>query len=129
EMMVETSELFKSPTRKGRSLIIDKNSPVFHFWLSIGVLSSKNIKVLLVLYRHICPPIPRRNDNLLRKIINAKNSSSFVASNDDQSANHAFHGLFYYLDEMGFPLTGNAGHIQFLAFYQLVNYWTFPQGS
>src|SRR5690606_24501920 len=114
--MIKTPKLFKSPTGKGRRFIIDKNTAVLYFRRSFCMLSSKDIEVFLMLYRHICPPVPGRNANLLREIIDTKNTAPLIAAHNNQSTIYAFHGLFYYLDEMGFPFSSNAGNIQFFYF-------------
>ena len=74
---------------------------------------------------NVGPPVPRRNPNLVGKIIDAINCSSFIASCDNQSAGHAWKRLRDDSDEERFPFAGNGCHIDLVIADQLIDDFAF----
>ena len=89
---------FLHPTGQVRRFVIQKNAAILHRRRALHVFAGLHKKGRLVFYRDISPPIPRRDPDLLRKIINAVNGSPFVAPGDNQSIGHSRHRFRHNLD-------------------------------
>ena len=64
KFMVESTKIFVDPSRKCRSLVIDKDTPVSDGWFSITVPARQDIQCLFLRDRDICPPVPGRYTHL-----------------------------------------------------------------
>src|SRR5260370_7616685 len=71
--------------------------------------------------RDVGPPIPGRDANLFRDVIDAVNGSSFVASRNDKRAIHSGERRSDCLNDKRFPLAGDGSHIKFSGIDQSVN--------
>ena len=64
------------PPGQARSLVIQKDTPILYRRFSRRITSTRHRKILPGHHRHIRPVVPRRNTNLLRKLINPINRSN-----------------------------------------------------
>lgn len=81
-----------SPIRSGKEPRHSKDTPILHRRFSRRITSTRHRKILPEHHRHIRPVVPRRNTNLLRKLINPINRSAFVTSHNDERLIHSVQG-------------------------------------
>ena len=72
------------PRSQTRSLVVQKQSPVSHCRLPVGIFASLDVYLPVLLDRNVSPPIPRRHSHLFAQLVDAKHSASLVAACNHQ---------------------------------------------
>ncbi len=89
-------------------------------------MSPCSARVFPLVHRHIRPPIPRRNADHFRQLVNAVNRPAPVAAGDDQRLRSRRAGDSSRFAGHNFPIAADAVRRQFSFHRQPVNDFAFP---
>src|SRR5712692_5043662 len=119
--MIVVTELFSHPSGECGRFVVDEKAAVLHGRLALHVTARADEKLIAMCHRHVSPPIPGRNADLLRHIIEAIDAASFVAADNEQSAFHPRPGPRDNLNQERFPTPANYRHIELRLAYELID--------
>ena len=114
------------PSGQVRTFIIQKKAPILDRRRPLHNPARLHKQGVLVLHRHVRPPVPGRDADLFAKLINAENGPAFIAPGNHQRATAEVGGRIWHdLDEKRLPLALDAGDINLVVADQPVNYSIF----
>ena len=93
---------------RARRLVIEKDAAIFHGRRALDICAGLHEERILVADGHIRPPIPRRNADLLREIVDAVNGPALVAARNHQRGGNPRQRIFNYLQNKRFPFSAIA---------------------
>ena len=76
------------------------------------------------MHARIGPPVPGRDADLLREVVDPENGAALAATRDHQRMAHAKYWPVNYGRDSGFPFAGNSTNIEFMTSNQI-----FDQGA
>ena len=88
EFMVIAAIILLHPSCQARSLIVQEDATILHGRLTIRIDTLLDIKLVVLLRRHIRPVIPRAHTNLLAQFIDTVNRTTLVTTCNDQLILH-----------------------------------------
>ena len=87
ELAVEAAELLARPAGERRRLVVDEDAAVPHRRLAAACSGRRATNSARWLpHRHVGPPVPGRDADLLRQVVDAEDRAALVAAGDDQRA-------------------------------------------
>src|SRR6266542_1930597 len=84
--MIVVAEFFFDPTGKRGRFVIKKNSAVLHRWFTLNITARTNEELIVVLHRHVGPPMPWRHADLFIYFLDTVYRTSFVTAGSNQVA-------------------------------------------
>ena len=81
---IDAPKLVAAPSAKGWPLVIDKDATVFHLGFSICISTRQYIELVMMGYRRIRHPIPRRHTYLARQLIDTIDGTTLVGTENHQ---------------------------------------------
>ena len=111
-LRVEAAEFRLRPGAEGRRLVVDEEAAVLHRWLVLAAASG-DVDRVAPRYRRVGEPIPGRDADLFRQVIQAEHGAAPVRTDDDQGPRHAGEWLLDHGLAEAFPGALQPGHIQF----------------
>ena len=129
ELMIVVAVFFFHPSGEGWRFIVQENSAVLNCRRSLHIGARLYKEFIVMLDGNVGPPIPRRNPNLVGKVIDAVNCSAFIAPRDNQRAGHARQWFRHDANEKRFPFAGNGRHIDFAIANQLIDDFAFSNSA
>ena len=89
-------------------LVVQEDAAILHRWRALLVQVAAQGECSFLFYRHVRPPIPRRDANHFRQFVHAVNRPAPVAARDDQRLLHARQRILHDLKHVTFPLASDA---------------------
>ena len=103
-LAVHAPKLISSPGGHTRELIIDEETTIFHLRLSTLHRAWLGKDLLMLGYRRIRPPIPRRHPHLSGNLVNAIDGATHIATCHHQGTLHTLGRMINGLDDKALPL-------------------------
>ena len=119
---VHASEVFRCPSAKRGPFVVDEDATILHFGRWLHKASIRPIHLVLMLHRHICPPVPGRHTYSLAYLVDAVDGASLVASSHHQTTVH-------HIDNERLPLPLHLVYIEFPLLHKPVNQAALTNGS
>ena len=77
----------------------------------------------------IGPPVPGRNSDLFRQVVNPIDGAAFVRARNHKRPPHSRHRVFHHRGHRRLPLARDPAHIQLVPAHQRIDQRTPPDGS
>ena len=97
------------PCCQAGSLVVEEDATVFHPWRRLILTAVAIYDMVLVLHRHVSPPVPRRHAHLAAELIDAVDRAALVRADDDEVA-------VDNVDEIALPLSAQFSDVDLMGF-------------
>ena len=100
------------PAAEGRGLVVEEDAAVLDRGLAAHVAPGRDVERGAVADGHVGPPVPGRDADLLREVVDAEDRAALVAAGDDQGAVDARPRPLDDLDERGLPAAADLADVE-----------------
>jgi hypothetical protein len=104
EPVVESAELLLGPAGQRRRLVVQEDAAVTHDRRFGYARAGRHRQHVVARRRHVGPPVPGRDADLLRDRVQPVDRAAFVAAGHDERAGDARQRIAHGLHEISFPL-------------------------
>ncbi len=129
EEVAEAARLLAGPAAQGRRLVVEEDAAVPDRRLTAQAATRARVECVLVPHRHVRPPVPGRDADRLRDVVDSEDRPALVAPGHDQRPGDPGPGPGDRLDERRFPATPDLGDVELPRSNQAVDLAAPAQGA
>src|SRR5580692_2559060 len=127
--MVVPTVFLVDPAGERRGFVVEEDAAVCDSGFADDPTAGFDVERIFVGGGDIGPPVPGRDADVFREIVDAVDGSTLVAAGDDEGARDAWEGMIDDLSEGRFPFAANGADIDFVLADEAIDEGAFADGS